>query len=174
MSHCSIYVETKATATTEINPLCARMCLTHTCTQCAVGLAVQPNLNESVAFWYDWYWWPFGTGMTKLCARQLSRFKNIKLQAHSWSLHWLHLMLLLIYFPLYISMQLCLENSHWVHSTISECVTPQRHCWISHLCVWSKDSSPKKLVIANNRFIFLLHKQSIHHGLSINSSNSRS
>lgn len=44
--------------------------------QCAVGLAVQPSLNESVAGWYDWDGWPFGTGMTKQWLQQVSEYES--------------------------------------------------------------------------------------------------
>lgn len=76
-------------------PGCPCRTHTHRHTQCAVGLAVQPNLNESVAVWYDLYRWPFGTGMTKQWPQQVSLLQIMKWQSHRWRLNWLHHMLLL-------------------------------------------------------------------------------
>lgn len=65
----------------------------HRRTRGAVGLAVQPSLNESVAGWYDWDRWPFGTGMTKQWPQQVSLLQNMNYQSDRWRLNWLHHML---------------------------------------------------------------------------------
>lgn len=51
----------------------------HRRTRCAIGLAVQPNLNESETGWNDWDRWPFGTGMTKQWSQQVSLLQNFEL-----------------------------------------------------------------------------------------------
>lgn len=119
----------EATATSEINPLCTRMSLPHTCTQthrrtqCALGLALQPSLNESVAGWYDWYRWPFGTGMTKQWPQQVSRLQNRNYQSDRWGLDSLHHVLPLqrIFFTVFSSkaamMRIIVININFVISS---------------------------------------------------------
>lgn len=67
----------EATATTEINPMWARMSVMHTDAKRAAGSAVQPKRNESVAGWYDWQPRPGGPGMTRQWPQQVPLLQNM-------------------------------------------------------------------------------------------------
>lgn len=88
-------------------------------TQCALGLAVQPSLNESEAGWYDWDRRPFRTGMTKQWPQQVSLLQNMNYQWDRWWLDWLHHMLMhkKMYFTVYAS-KACSYNQENSHYTV--------------------------------------------------------